>query len=369
MAPPDAAVREAMRTRLGETMFVEAGAGSGKTTCLVDRFVALVEAGVDADRIAAITFTEKAAGELADRIRTELQKPRRRLGSLPGRAAGAGSGRHLHAARLRPASSQRAPHRSRAAPRVTVLDEIASQLAFELRWEAFEDRIIEDPELERPLRLLLAPGPASTTCTRWRCSSGRTGTWSKSGSAAPRPGGAAAGARPSACARSTRVVAMDTRCRVERRQPAAPRLDALAEWAERLRAAVDDDGRLERLGWAPSFTVGSVGRAANWADIDRVRTQVQASGGARRRGARSGAAGRASSASPPSWPASPSSAAEERRAGGRAGVPRPAGAGPGRAARPGARAWRCGRRRLVVTNGSCSTSSRTPIPSRSSWRC
>ena len=74
MAPPDAAVREAMRTRLGETMFVEAGAGSGKTTCLVDRFVALVEAGVDADRIAAITFTEKAAGELADRIRTELQK-------------------------------------------------------------------------------------------------------------------------------------------------------------------------------------------------------------------------------------------------------------------------------------------------------
>ena len=34
----------------------------------------------------------------------------------------------------------------------------ASQLAFEERWEAFVDRIIEDDELERPLRLLLAAG-------------------------------------------------------------------------------------------------------------------------------------------------------------------------------------------------------------------
>jgi hypothetical protein len=34
--------------------------GSGKTSCLVGRFVALVESGVTADCIAAITFTEKA---------------------------------------------------------------------------------------------------------------------------------------------------------------------------------------------------------------------------------------------------------------------------------------------------------------------
>ena len=74
MTPSDTAARQAVRDRLDETLFVEAGAGSGKTTCLVERFVNLVEAGVDADRIAAITFTEKAAGELVDRIRNELQK-------------------------------------------------------------------------------------------------------------------------------------------------------------------------------------------------------------------------------------------------------------------------------------------------------
>ena len=43
-------------------------------------------------------------------------------------------------------------------PRITVLDEIASQLAFEERWDAFVDRIIEDDDLEGALRLLLAVG-------------------------------------------------------------------------------------------------------------------------------------------------------------------------------------------------------------------
>ena len=74
MITSDQPARDAICERLDETIFVEAGAGSGKTKSLVDRFVALVESGVEADRVAAITFTEKAAGELADRIRIELQE-------------------------------------------------------------------------------------------------------------------------------------------------------------------------------------------------------------------------------------------------------------------------------------------------------
>lgn len=70
----DSEARQAVVQNLGTTMFVEAGAGTGKTACLVSRFVALVESGVTADRIAAITFTEKAAAELAERIRGRLQK-------------------------------------------------------------------------------------------------------------------------------------------------------------------------------------------------------------------------------------------------------------------------------------------------------
>ncbi len=59
---------------LDGTYLVEAGAGTGKTTVLVDRLVALVASGVRLDRVVAITFTEKAAGELRLRLRAGLEK-------------------------------------------------------------------------------------------------------------------------------------------------------------------------------------------------------------------------------------------------------------------------------------------------------
>ncbi|MDR3348961.1 MAG: UvrD-helicase domain-containing protein [Acidaminococcales bacterium] len=51
---------------------VVAGAGSGKTRALVERYLGLVSGGVDCRRILAITFTEKAAAEMAGRIRAEM---------------------------------------------------------------------------------------------------------------------------------------------------------------------------------------------------------------------------------------------------------------------------------------------------------
>ena len=70
----DSAAREQIRTLLDATLFVEASAGTGKTAALVDRYLALVLAGRTVDRIVAITFTEKAAAELRDRIRGELER-------------------------------------------------------------------------------------------------------------------------------------------------------------------------------------------------------------------------------------------------------------------------------------------------------
>jgi len=71
----DASARERIRRDLGDTLFVEAGAGSGKTTALVDRVVALVTTGTaELREIAAVTFTEKAGTELRDRVRRELQQ-------------------------------------------------------------------------------------------------------------------------------------------------------------------------------------------------------------------------------------------------------------------------------------------------------
>src|SRR5258705_10751877 len=72
--PVDHDVRERIRTDLRRNLFVEAGAGTGKTKVLVDRVVQLVATGTVSDiaRLVAITFTEAAAAELRDRIRGEL---------------------------------------------------------------------------------------------------------------------------------------------------------------------------------------------------------------------------------------------------------------------------------------------------------
>jgi ATP-dependent helicase/nuclease subunit A len=49
-----------------------ASAGSGKTYALTTRFIGLLAAGVEPERIAALTFTRKAAGEFFDEILTRL---------------------------------------------------------------------------------------------------------------------------------------------------------------------------------------------------------------------------------------------------------------------------------------------------------
>src|ERR1700761_7622736 len=53
--------------------FVSAGAGTGKTTVLVERFVrAVCDEGLDVESVLVITYTRKAAGELRARIRAAL---------------------------------------------------------------------------------------------------------------------------------------------------------------------------------------------------------------------------------------------------------------------------------------------------------
>jgi len=56
-------------------VFVSAGAGTGKTTVIVERFCrAVCERGFDVDSILVITYTERAAGELRGRIRKRLHE-------------------------------------------------------------------------------------------------------------------------------------------------------------------------------------------------------------------------------------------------------------------------------------------------------
>ncbi len=76
--------RALIATALDDTLIVEAAAGTGKTTELVGRIVALLEhQRATVGQIVAVTFSEKAAGELKLRLREELERARARTDGTP----------------------------------------------------------------------------------------------------------------------------------------------------------------------------------------------------------------------------------------------------------------------------------------------
>ena len=74
--------RDAIEYDLDKTLVVEAAAGTGKTTALVGRIIQVIRTGRgELRRLVAVTFTEKAAGELKLRLRSELERARRHQGA------------------------------------------------------------------------------------------------------------------------------------------------------------------------------------------------------------------------------------------------------------------------------------------------
>ena len=57
------------------SLCVTAGAGTGKTHVLVNRYLRLIkEAGCRPSEILALTFTEKAAAEMKERVEAEIRR-------------------------------------------------------------------------------------------------------------------------------------------------------------------------------------------------------------------------------------------------------------------------------------------------------
>ena len=170
--PPDQAARDAIRSDLDVTIFVEAGAGSGKTREMVERILALVRSGVPLTRIVAITFTNDAASQLRERVREKLEEVTR---ADPLDAAVALARQALHDIDAAPihtihgfARSVLALHPIEAGlpPEITLRDEIAASVAFDERWRSFLEQLLADgcgdPAVERSLvvgaTLGLTPG-------------------------------------------------------------------------------------------------------------------------------------------------------------------------------------------------------------------
>ena len=129
-------------------VFVSAGAGTGKTTVLVERFAeAVCERGIDVESMLVITYTERAAGELRGRIRARLHELGRHdlARSLDGAWIST-----IHGFCLRLLKTH--PFAAGLDPRFRVLDDSQGRI---IRGEAFEAALNEFCAGDDPDRLKL----------------------------------------------------------------------------------------------------------------------------------------------------------------------------------------------------------------------
>ncbi|MCY4617894.1 MAG: UvrD-helicase domain-containing protein [Chloroflexi bacterium] len=150
--------RDRIANNLDETLFVEAGAGTGKTEALVGRIVNLIASGdVGAHEIAAITFTEKAAAELYDRVLERLDQRReaetdpaqQRLFAEAAEQLDHAAIETLHAFAAR--ILRMYPIEAGLPPGFQIVDESDALLRFTERWEEELDLLLEDDDLAEPL--------------------------------------------------------------------------------------------------------------------------------------------------------------------------------------------------------------------------
>ncbi len=165
----DAGTLSAIQNDLSSNIYVEAGAGTGKTHSLVQRIVALLKGGVGVDEIIAITFTRAAASELRSRIRAELETLRIE-GSNSNWVATALDG--IDTAAFQTIDSlvysllRENPLECRLPPSIEVQDSFAEIQMFRERWRQWSLEQLEDDEgfsraLSAALRLNMS-GPFGT---------------------------------------------------------------------------------------------------------------------------------------------------------------------------------------------------------------
>ena len=163
--PADQPVRERAMHDLDTSVFLRAGAGSGKTTVLVGRLIEAVRTGrAELREVVAITFTEKAAGELRDRARRDLYGALRSASGEEAerlrRALFQVDAAHIETIHAFASSLLRErPLEARLDPNFSVLDAVGEQLAFEQAWQDWlwsEQDPEARPRVERCVRLGLS---------------------------------------------------------------------------------------------------------------------------------------------------------------------------------------------------------------------
>lgn len=144
IAPSDQKARDRISKDLDASLVVEAGAGTGKTTKLVDRIVSLFASGVTPRNVAAITFTRAAAFELRSRVRKQLEleaSPATPVGDPMRAQKIADALRDLDDAAIQTIDSfalgllRERPIEAGLPPVIETLDEINAGLLFDEKWD------------------------------------------------------------------------------------------------------------------------------------------------------------------------------------------------------------------------------------------
>ncbi|MDV3220932.1 UvrD-helicase domain-containing protein [Intrasporangium sp.] len=283
----DETARNRIRTDTDATLFVDAGAGSGKTSALVSRVQQLVvEDGIPIDEIGAVTFTERAAAELRARLRARLEAAAAHTtrDEVRTRAETALDGLDMAAIGTLHSFAQRIltehPIEAGIPPLIEVLDEVASSVAFESRWAQLRSELLNAPEMSVTLEMALATGITldhvrsliATLNSDWDLVESHV-----LGSGTPEPPRLPDVAPLRAEAR--RLATFKDHCTDESDRFLEP-LGRLADWADALDAASDTSSVLTALGTATELKWGGGGRAANWggrlADLKAACTAWQA---------------------------------------------------------------------------------------------
>ena len=283
---PDAAARQEITGHLDRTLFVEAGAGSGKTRCLVDRVVATVlspDPAIPLRHVAAVTFTEKAGAELRDRLRAAFeneletaepgsQRAVRAAGALDDLDAAAIGTLHSFAERI----LGEHPVQAGLPPLIEVRDEVASGVAFDNRWTALRTALLDDPALAPALLLAMAAGMHLDDLRSMALAF--TGNWDLLEPrvlATPAPGLPAVEVA-GLITEARRLAGLRDHCTGDD-DKFLPRLGTLDGWAARLETAADDPARIAVLAEASTLK-WSYGRQPNWASygLPRLKSECQA---------------------------------------------------------------------------------------------
>ena len=243
----DKDARLIIREATGQTLFVEAGAGSGKTTMLVERVQQLtLWDAIPMGEIAAVTFTERAGAELRDRLRARLEsaaafgtdetrriRAHAALDDLDTAAIGT-----LHSFARRILSEH--PIEAGIPPLVEVLDEVASSVAFESRWSQLRTELLDSPEMAPTLEMAFAVG---ISLAHIRSLIAKLNSdWDLVADHVVKPGQPPVPQMPPVAtvhAEARRLAAMADRC-VDPADKFVARLEALAAWADQM-ASVDGD--------------------------------------------------------------------------------------------------------------------------------